>query len=471
MSAPTRQSERPLGSARTVVAASTAQAGFIVILIAQFLMVLDTTVVYVALPTMARDLGLDGAWAPWVMDAYLLGLGGFLLVGGALTGRIGRRRQFLWATVAFGIASLLCAVAGTGAMLVAGRFLQGIAAALVTPAAMALIGDLFTAPQARRRAIATFAGLGGIAGASGSLAGGVLMLAGWQWVFLVNVPLVLAIVVAGARILPAHPSTDSRMPDWLTALMITAGLVLVIAGLGGVAGGLAGVVALLAIGFALLGAGWWRQRVSTRPLVPPGLLARMDVRAGNALTAIIGCSLFAGFYLVTLHLQGGLGFSPLIAGLLVVPLSLALYAGSRIAGTLLSRHETERPTDRPRGLIAVSLGAQALGMAALWLSSSSVPASTAGMVAAYVVPGVVWAAGVGVGLVAGFTASTAGLPDSVRGPGSGLANVSLQMGGAVGVAAVAQLAAAWGVATAAGYLSGGLVVAVVVGALWKVKGE
>lgn len=408
----------------TDAAGPRARAGFGVLLLAQFLMVLDTTVVYVALPTMGRDLHLGPGGLPWVMDAYLLGLGGFLLVGGRLTEVLGRRRQFLAACGAFAAASVICGITPWGAVLFAGRFLQGVSAALVTPAAMALIGDLFPDAPRRGRAIAAFAGLGGIAGASGSLIGGVLMLGSWRLVFLINLPLTLITILAGQRLLPAHVAGARHLPNLGIAVMATLGLVLAITGVTqfGSGGNAPLAAALCAIGLVCLAIAIQRQRTSSNPLVPPAVLRSAGVPAGNLLTALVGFSLFGGFFVVTAYLQQVRGLEPLTAGLLMVPLSLALFAGSRVAAYLLAHRGAPFTT-------AAALFGQAAGLAAwsMWLTGPGAP------IAAYLIPGLAWAAGVGMGLVAAFGTSTATVPGPLQGPAAGLVNTSLQLGGVLGV--------------------------------------
>lgn len=423
------QSPVPPGSAEV---SSSARLGFAVLLVAQFIMVLDTTVVYVALPTMARDLHLGGVGVPWVMDAYLIGLAGFLLVSGALTEVLGRRRQFLAACGGFAAASLLCAITTSSALLIAGRFAQGVTAAMVTPAAMALISDLFPDGTRRGRAIAAFAGLGGIAGTSGSLIGGLLLLGSWRWVFLVNLPLTLTIVLAGRRLLPAREGASRRLPDLTIAGTATLGLILAIAGVTRLSDNTSPtpVIVLCVAGCGFLALSGYRQRTSTRPLLPPPVLTSPGVRMGNLSTGLIGFSMFGGFYLVTVYLQQSRGLHPLAAGLLVAPLSLALFAGSRAAGAVL--HRWGMPASS-----GVAAACQAAGLLtwALWLPGPG--SSTMAMFPPYLIPGMVWAFGVGLGIVAAFAASTGTVPGDLQGPAAGLVNTSLQVGGALGVTTLA----------------------------------
>ena len=383
--------------------------GFAVLLLAQFLIVLDTTVVYVALPTMAGDLGLTPTGVPWVMDAYLIGLGGFLLVRGRLTEVLGQRRQFLAASVLFAAASLCCAVATGGPLLISGRSLQGLAAALATPAAMAILPDLFPSPVAHRRAVALFAGLGGIAGASGSLIGGVLLAAGrWPLVFLINLPLILLTLIGGRALLPAPPARSQHRPDITTATVATAGLVFVITALTRLAGATESAagwtLAAAGTGLACLAVAVHRQRTGADPLIPRPVLHATGVPAGNLLSVLTGFSLFGGFYVVTMYLQQVRGLPPLSAGLLVVPLSVALFVGSRTALRMLDRRG-------PRSTVASAVTAQAAGLTAwaLWLTAPDT------RMAVYLVPGVVWAFGVGMGLLCGFAAATSAAPRPVAG--------------------------------------------------------
>jgi len=304
------------------------------------LAMLDATVVNVALPRIGESLDADLGGLQWTLNGYTLTLAAFILLGGSLADRLGRRRVFILGTVWFAAASALCGLAPNVEVLIGARALQGVGGALLTPGSLAIIMASFT-PEDRGRAIGAWSGLGGIAGAVGPFAGGWLIeVASWRWVFLVNLPLAVVVVLVAARHVP-----ESRDPTATGRLDVT-GAALGAVGLAGItyasiAGGErgldpavlgAGLVGLLAlVAFVVL------ERRSDHPLVPPGLFASRQFTVTNIVTFAIYAAFGSVFFLLVLHLQVVAGFSPLAAGTALLPVTLLMLVLSARSGDLAAR--------------------------------------------------------------------------------------------------------------------------------------
>ncbi len=400
---------------------------FALLALTQFMIVLDAGIVNVALDSIRRDLGFATPDLAWVMDAYMLALGGFLLLGGRIADIVGRRRLILGGLLLFTVASLGCGLSTAAWQLVAGRATQGLGAALVAPAALALVTDIFAEGPQRNRALSIWASIGGLGGALGILLGGVLTTAGWQWAFLVNVPVGALVLLLGARMLPSSPPHGGGGMDITGAVVGTGGLCLLVhAVVRGHSQGWVSATTLLELAAtaALLVAFAARQRRAVAPLVPPVLLRRPNVVLGNAANAVVGSLLFGVFFVViALYLQQVRGYSPIAAALATVPASASLFVGSQLAGTLLARIT---PVDALAGGFVVQAAALAW-----WAMSLS---GTVNIVTGFVLPAMVWCLGLGVSLVAAFVVCTQGVPGAVGGAAAGLVTSTLQIGGAVGVA-------------------------------------
>jgi EmrB/QacA subfamily drug resistance transporter len=301
---------------------------------------LDATVVNVALPALGADLGAGIDGLQWTLNGYTLTLASFILLGGSLGDRFGRRRVFVIGALWFAAASLLCGIAPSVEFLVVARALQGVGGALLTPGSLALIAALFDGEQ-RGRAIGIWSGLGGIAGAIGPFAGGWLVASvGWRWIFLVNLPLAAAVVFVAQRHVPesADPAASKRI-DMAGAALVALGLAastyaLVQAGEQGpspanlIPGG-AGLAALIA--FLLV------ERRSSHPMLPLSLFASEQFSAANAVTFLVYAALGGVFFLLVMHLQIVGGFSPLAAGTALLPVTALLLVLSGKAGALAER--------------------------------------------------------------------------------------------------------------------------------------
>ncbi len=299
---------------------------------------LDSTVVNVALPTLGRDLGADFADLQWTVNGYTLTLAALILLGGSLGDRFGRRRVFVVGTVWFGVASLLCALAPNVGTLVAARALQGVGGALLTPGSLALLSASFAGAD-RARAIGAWSGLGGIAAAIGPFVGGALVEISWRLVFLINLPLCAVVVAVAVRHVP-----ESRDPEMAPQLDLT-GAALGAAGLGALTYALvaageqvtAGVVVTALTGLVALGAFVVVERRSRHPMLPVDIFAERQFTAANGVTFAVYAALGAVFFLLVVHLQVVAGFTPLVAGTALLPVTVLMLLLSPRSGALAAR--------------------------------------------------------------------------------------------------------------------------------------
>ena len=389
------------------------------------MIVLDGTIVTVALPTIQNDLHLTAPGLAWVMNAYLIPFGGLLLLAGRLGDLIGRRRVLIAGLVLFTVASLLCGLATTSAALIGARLLQGVGGALTAAVSLGMITRLFTDPHELRRAFAVY-GFTGSAGASVGLAlGGILTQElSWHWIFFINLPIGLATVVPALRLLNADRGLGLRHgADLPGALLVTAGLML---GVYAIVdhGHEAWLAVLLLLGFAV------RQATAANPLLPPRLLRSRNVSGANLVQALTVAALFSFQVLIAQYLQHVLGLSPAATGLAMVPAALSIAAFSLgLATRLIARHGE-------RAVLLTGLLMLALGLA--WLSR--LPAH--GHYLPDVLPTVLLAGGFGLAITAVTTLGMADAGPSDAGLVSGLLNTTQQVGAALGVAVTSTLAAA-----------------------------
>jgi EmrB/QacA subfamily drug resistance transporter len=322
------------------------------------LAMLDATVVNVALPRIGEDLDADLSGLQWTVNGYTLTLAAFILLGGSLGDRLGRRRIFVAGTVWFAVASALCGLAPNVQTLVAARALQGIGGALLTPGSLAIISASFSAED-RPRAIGAWSGLGGIAGAIGPFAGGWLVEAGsWRLVFLVNLPVAaLVVLVAGRHVPESVDPTASHRLDLPGAFLGAVGLagVTYASIAAGERGADATVLLTGAAGVLALAAFVAVERRSDHPLVPPGLFASRQFTVTNVVTFVIYAAFGAVFFLLVLHLQVVAGFSPLEAGASMLPVTALLLVLSSRSGALASRIGPRLPMSAGPVVAAVGL--------------------------------------------------------------------------------------------------------------------
>jgi EmrB/QacA subfamily drug resistance transporter len=388
------------------------------------------------LPSIGTALHLSRVGLSWVVNAYSLTFGGLLLLGGRLADLLGRRRMFTTGLTVFSLASLAGGLAPSPAWLLTARAVQGIGAAIIAPATLSIITTTFPAGPPRNRAMGVWGAVAGLGGAAGVLLGGILTSGlGWRWVLFVNVPIGLAALAAAPRLLTTDRPTaaDDGSFDLPGAVTGTAGLSLLVyaaaqassAGWGSAQtlGCLAGAAALLAI-FLIF------ESRHSEPLLPVSLLRIASVRAANLIRLLNGAYLYAMFYFVSLYLQQILGETPIQAGLSYLPLALTIFVAARLSSRLITTTGTKPP--QIAGLLLSALGL-------LWFSR--VPAQGGSFAASVLGPSLLTAVGIGLTLVPVTIAAMAGVEPRRAGVASGLINTSQQVGGALGLAVLASLAA------------------------------
>jgi EmrB/QacA subfamily drug resistance transporter len=409
----------------------------ILLCLAQFMVILDVSIVNVALPSIRDGLGFSTAGLAWVIDAYAIIFAGFLLLGGRSADVLGARRTFLAGTVLFSAASLAAALAQTEGMLLAARAVQGLGAAIISPSSLAVITNTFTESRERNRAVGVWGAMAGLGGTSGVLAGGVLTQAiGWEAIFLINIPIGALILLSGPRLIPADPprqaATRSHF-DALGAVLITAGLTSLVFGIvrtDVLSWGSSGVLGPIALAAALIGAFVFVEaRVAERPLMPLQIFKGPALRTANIAMLLLAAPTFAMWFLVSLYLQQVLDSSPLLTGVEFLPLTLSVVTGTIVATRLINRIGP-KPV-MIGGLLSISLGLALLtGL------------SPDGGYALNVVPGGVFTTfGLGLSIVAVTVSAVQGVPADEAGLASGLINTSRMVGGSIGVAALTTLAA------------------------------
>jgi EmrB/QacA subfamily drug resistance transporter len=400
--------------------------------VVQFMLFLDDTIVNVALPSIREDLGFSTAGLAWVINAYVLAFGGFLLLGGRLADALGRRRVFLWGLVLFAAGSLLNAIAFSTTSLVASRGVQGLGSALVAPAALSIVAVLFTDARERARALAIWSGLAGGGAATGVVLSGVITdLISWRWVFYINLPVALAAFVLVTRLVRFEERPRSGRFDVAGAFVGTTSVLVLVYTLLTVENH--GWVSLATLaGFAataLLGALFVRiERTAPVPLVPAAFLAAAPTRLALVLQHLLSAVLFGGFFLLTLYMQGPLGFSPLVGGLAWLGFFLGLFVGFGSAEQLITKVGVQ--PIMVGGLIAAAVGL-------LWLTRLPVD----GHYWIDIFPGmVIFAFGLGWGYVPVAVTIIGGAREEESGLAAGLVNVGQQLGGALGIAILVGLA-------------------------------
>jgi EmrB/QacA subfamily drug resistance transporter len=425
--------------ARRAAPAGRRRWGVLVLLcLAQFMLILDVTVVNVALPSIGTGLRLGREALTWVVTAYTLCFGGLMLLGGRLADALGARRTLLAGLVIFTAASLTAGLAGNGTMLIASRVAQGVGAALLSPSALAIITTTFHGPE-RARALGVWAALGGAGSAVGVLLGGALTAGpGWAWVFRVNVPVGIVVLAALPALIPAEPATHRRghgrsRVDLPGAVLVTGGTAALIYAL--VKAGDAGwgsratlvPLALAAVAYAGFAA---VERASRAPLMDLGMLTRRPVVSG-AFLMLVATALLIGFsFLGSIYLQHTRGFSALKTGLVFLPVAaatlLGAHTGSRLVGSV---------GGRPVAAAGLALAATGSGL----LTRLSATGNALGAL----LPGfMIAAAGIGAAFVAAATTALSFVPPREAGVASGLVNTFHEVGGSVGVATVSTVAGA-----------------------------
>ncbi|MFJ9011680.1 DHA2 family efflux MFS transporter permease subunit [Streptomyces canus] len=399
--------------------------------LAQFMLILDVTVVNVALPDMAADLNLGRETLTWVVTAYTLCFGGLMLLGGRLADAIGAHRSVLAGLAVFTAASLVTGLATSAPMLLSGRVFQGIGAALLSPAALSIVTTSFHGDE-RNKALGVWAAIGGTGSAVGVLLGGALTDGpGWEWVFYINVPVGVVALAALPAVLPRHSPRPARL-DLPGAVLVTAGTGSLIYGLvkaGDAGWGSAAAVFPLLGGLVLYGAFVAVERASRAPLMDLRMFTRRPVVAGAFLMLVATALLIAFFFLGSVYLQHLRGFSPLKTGLVFLPVAVATgigaHLGSRLVGRIGSR------TTAVAGMVIAAAGSVPLA----WLSADD-------SVYVGLLPGLVVASfGIGAVFVTATTTALAMVAHEEAGLASGVVNTFHEVGGSIGVAVMSTIAA------------------------------
>ena len=403
-----------------------------VVATAFFMTILDVSIVNVALPSIARSLHFSRENLQWVITAYSIAFGGFLLLAGRAADLLGRRRVFMVGVALFTLASLVCGLAQSEGMLIVARAVQGFGAAIIVPAALSIVMTSFEEGAERNKALGIWGALGGSGAAVGVLAGGVLTkYLGWEWIFFVNVPVGALVLALAPRIVPeSRREGAERSYDVLGAILVSAGLALFVYSISrapDVGWGSARTILLLVASGALLVGFLVNERRARDPLLPFHIFRVRTVAGANVVGALLGAVLFANFFLLTLYVQNVLGYTALRTGVTFVATAGTAVVAAGVAQALTTRFG-------PRPIIAIGLALLTAGM--IWYSQ--IPVS--GSFVSDLLPGYVM---VGVGIAFAFVpvsiAALAGVVEREAGLASGLINTSQQIGGAIGTAVASTI--------------------------------
>ena len=401
--------------------------------LAQFVVVLDASIVNVALPSIGRALDFSQENLSWVVNAYTLTFGGFLLLGGRLADLLGRRRLFVLGLILFAGASLAGGLAQSDVWLIAARAVQGLGAALLSPAALSLITVIFEEGAERNKALGVWGAVAGSGGAAGVLLGGMLTeWAGWEWVLFVNVPVGLAAAFFANRLLPESRTDGARHFDVAGAVTVTAGLSLLVYALvdaNSAGWGSTQTIVLLAVAVALIGSFVLIELRSKAPLVPfPGIFRLRSISGINVTALLIAMALFSMFFFISLYMQQVLGYDALEAGLAYLPLAVGIIVSAGLASNFVTRFGV-------KPVLVAGLLLTAIGL--FWFAQISPNGSYLGDI---LFPALVFALGLGFAFVPMTIAAVAGVEPHEAGLASGMINTSQQIGGALGLAVLAAIA-------------------------------
>jgi len=397
-----------------------------------FMTILDVAIVNVAIPSIEIDLHISEQTVQWVITAYAITFGGFLLLGGRMADLLGRRLIFLIGLGIFTAASLVCGLANSSGVLISSRAVQGLGAAIISPAALSIISTTFQEGSERNKALGIWGAMGGGGAAVGVLAGGVLTkYLGWEWIFFVNVPVGAAVLALTPRIVPESKREGAeRSYDALGAVLVSGGLALLVYSISrapDVGWASARTILLLIASGALLVGFLVNERRVADPLMPFHIFRVRTVAGANVVGLLLGSVLFANFFLLTLYVQNVLGYSALKTGVTFVATAGTAVVAAGVAQALTTRFG-------PKPIIAIGLALLTGGM--LWYSQIPVH----GKFVSDLLPGYVM---VGVGIAFAFVpvsiAALAGVVEREAGLASGLINTSQQIGGAIGTAVASTI--------------------------------
>jgi EmrB/QacA subfamily drug resistance transporter len=400
---------------------------------AQFVVVLDASIVNVALPSIGTDLDFAQEDLSWVVNSYTLVFGGFLLLGGRLADLLGRRRMFIWGMWLFALASLAGGLAQTELMLIVARSFQGLGAALISPAALAIVTTTFAEGAERNKALGVWGAVAGSGGAAGVLLGGILTDSlGWEWVLFVNVPIGIAAALVAPRILLESRDRSRSSFDIAGAMSVTAGLSLLVYALvdaNDAGWGSTQTLVLGGVAIALLAAFVAIEQRTRFPLVPFSIFKLRTLRGANVIGLLLGMSLFSMFFFISLYMQQVLDYEPLEAGLAYLPLAGLIVLSAGAASGLVTRIGFKPP------LVA---GLLMIAGALVWFAQVSATGGT--YVGDILFPSMLAGVGLGLAFVPVTIAAVTGISGEEAGLASGLINTSQQVGGALGLAVLATVA-------------------------------
>jgi EmrB/QacA subfamily drug resistance transporter len=422
-------------TAQAPAAAKAGNARWVLALVcaSQFMVILDASIVNVALPTIKLDLGFTPTGLAWVVNGYLLTFAGFMLLGGRAADLFGQRRMLVAGVFLFSAASLAAGLATAAPILVAARFAQGIGAALLAPATLAVVNTAFAGERARARAFGAWSASGGVGGMAGALAGGALTTGlSWRWVFLINVPIGATLIAVARKSLAGRQTSRRGAIDLAGALTGTAGLAALIYGVMGsadhswtsvpVAGPVVAGLLLLAV-FVVV-----QARVAAEPMVPLRLFRVRGVTVGNGMLLLFGGIVIAMWYFTSMLLQDVLDYSALRAGLGQTPAAVVFVLVARRAATLLPRTGVRRLLLAGGGCFLAGFG---------WLAQAQ---ADSGYLTGVLGPMLLVATGIGLTFPSLMAAATADAPARDAGIAGGLANTASQVGASVGLAVLTALA-------------------------------
>ncbi len=418
----------------------------VLLALTQFVIVLDASIVNVALPSIGRALDFSQDNLSWVVNAYTLTFGGFLLLGGRLADLLGRRAVFIGGLALFSVASLLGGLAQSDTWLIAARAVQGLGAALISPAALSLVTTIFREGAERNRALGVWGAVAGSGGAAGVLLGGALtQWISWEAVLFVNVPIGLIAAAAAPRLLPESRDAETRYFDFQGAVLVTAGLALLVYALvdaNNAGWGTFHTIGLGGIALGLLGAFVAWEARAPKPLMPFSIFRLRTLRGANVVGLLLGLALFAMFFFLSLYMQQVLGYDALKTGVSYLPLALMIIASAGVASQL-----TTRIGFKP----VLITGYLMLTGGLVWFSQASAGGSYLGDV---LFPSLVVGFGLGLAFVPVTIAAVMGTKPDEAGLASGLINTSQQVGGALGLAILSAIATARTNHVAAGHSHG-----------------
>jgi EmrB/QacA subfamily drug resistance transporter len=410
----------------------TKNLALVLLAMTQFVIVLDAAIVNVALPSVGRALHFSQDNLSWVVNAYTLTFGGFLLLGGRLADLLGRRRMFIAGLVLFSLASLLGGLAQSDIWLVVARAAQGLGAAVIAPAALSLVTTMFAEGSERNRALGVWGAVSGSGGAAGVLLGGILtQYLGWEWVLFVNVPIGIGAALLAPRLLPESRDETRRAFDVAGAVTVTAGLAVLVYALVDapqVGWGSTQTIALCAAALVLLGAFVAIESRTRHPLMPFSIFRLRTLRGANVIGLLLGMALFAMFFFLSLYMQQVLGYDALKAGLAYLPLAGTIIVTAGFVAAIVTRVGFKPPLVLGMVLTAVAL---------LWFAQVDPHGTYVGDI---LFPSILVAVGLAFAFVPVTIAAVMGTRPEESGLASGLINTAQQIGGALGLAILAAVA-------------------------------